>query len=65
MNHDEIEKYHKYNKFTMSYGEAEKYIALGWKIASIKHITLQGINKEYDECHLIWDNDSEPIVPND
>ena len=52
-----------YHKVTMSYTDAEKYIEVGWKIASIQKVTLRGINKEYDEYILVWDKDEVPIMP--
>ena len=63
MSHQIDENYHKFHKTTMSYGEAEKYILLGWKLESIAKVELKGINKEYEECKLIWNRDDNPIEP--
>lgn len=52
-----------YHKVTMSYADAEKYMKVGWKIASIQKVTLRGINKEYDEYILVWDKDGIPVMP--
>lgn len=63
LNQNDYENYHKYHRMTMSYAEAEKYIKLGWKLTSMKRVLLRGINKEYDECQLVWENDNDPILP--
>lgn len=63
MTKSEIEKYHKFHRVTTSYGEAEKYIKAGWRLLSVNKVTLKGINKEYDECVLVWDKDDTPIEP--
>ncbi len=59
----DIEKYHKFNRITMSYAEAVKYIDVGWTLISMRKVTLRGINKEYDECVLKWEKDDFPIEP--
>ena len=63
MVNNDIEHYRKFHRMTMSYADAEKYIAVGWKLTSMKRVILKGINKEYDECILLWDKDDNPIEP--
>ena len=63
MTKEEYERYHKFHRMTMSYSQAEKYIKVGWKLVSINKVLLKGINKEYDECVLVWDKDEFPIEP--
>ena len=63
MMENNIENYHKFHRITMSYTDAEKYIKVGWRIVSIRKVSLRGINKEYDECCLVWDKDDSPIEP--
>lgn len=58
-----IEDYRKFHRMTMSYADAEKYIQVGWKLQSIRRVALKGVNKEYDECCLVWDKDDAPIEP--
>lgn len=63
MNKSDIDTYHKFHRMTMSYGEAEKYIQVGWKLMSVNKVFLKGINKEYEQCCLLWDKDDTPIDP--
>ena len=63
MNNSDIENYHKFHRMTMSYTEAEKYINVGWRLVSVQKVLLKGVNKEYDECSLVWDKDDTPIEP--
>lgn len=46
-----------------SYADARKYLKVGWKISSIKPVPLPGTNTTLQEHTLIWDNDSEPVIP--
>lgn len=41
----------------------KKYLEAGWKIFSLQHVLLRGLNKEYNEYTMIWDKDEEPIFP--
>ncbi|MCI5679698.1 MAG: hypothetical protein MR278_06965 [Bacteroidales bacterium] len=61
----EYDNYHKYHRTTMSYAEAEKYIKVGWKLESINRVLLKGINKEIEQCSLVWENEHEPVIPSD
>ena len=63
MNKSDIDNYHKFHRMTISYGEAEKYIQVGWKLMSVYKFFLKGINKEYEQCCLLWDKDDTPIDP--
>ncbi len=47
----------------LSYAEAEEYIKAGWKLTSIKNITLPGINKSHQEHTLTWSQKGEPVNP--
>lgn len=60
---DNYAHYHKFHKMTMSYGEAEKYMNVGWSLKSVRKVLLRGINKEYEECVLAWEKDGDPIIP--
>lgn len=57
--------YDKYHKITISYGDAEKYIKSGWTLVSVQRVSLKGINKEYEECSLVWEQKGEPVIPSD
>ena len=46
-----------------SYADAKKYLEVGWKISSIKHVHLPRTKEPYHEHTLIWDKDSEPVIP--
>jgi hypothetical protein len=46
-----------------SYADAEKYLKVGWKISSIRPVPLPCTDKTFQEHTLIWDNDSEPVIP--
>lgn len=59
------DNYHKHHRMTMSYAEAEKYIAVGWKLESVNRVLLKGINKEIEQCSLVWEGESEPVIPSD
>lgn len=63
MNKQNVENYHKFHKTTMSYGEAEKYIKVGWVLESVIPVHLKGIEKDYEECRLIWTKDENPVLP--
>lgn len=62
---DNPTNYFKYHKIVMSYGEAEKYIKAGWCLESVQKVLLKGIDKEYEECRLVWKQEGEPIIPPD
>lgn len=62
---DNSTNYFKYHKIVMSYGEAEKYIKAGWCLESVQKVLLKGIDKEYEECRLVWKQEGEPIIPPD
>lgn len=60
-----FEDYWKFHTMTMSYSDAEKYLKLGWKLESMRRVLLRGINKEYDECILVWEKNDSPVIPDD
>lgn len=62
---DDFTRYHKFHRMVMTYGEAEKYIKVGWTLESVRPVLLRGINKEFEECTLVWDRDDTPITPDD
>ena len=62
---DNSTNYFKYHKIVMSYGEAEKYIKAGWCLESVQKVLLKGIDKEYEECKLVWKQEGQPIIPPD
>lgn len=44
----------------------DAYLAAGWKVQSCQRVTLPGIDREYDEYKVVWDdaNGPEPVIPN-
>lgn len=48
---------------TTKYSEAEKFIKVGWTLKSVTPVTLKGINKQYDECKLVWEQPGQPNIP--
>lgn len=60
-----FEDYWKFHAMTMSYSDAEKYMKLGWKLESMRRVFLRGINKEYEECVLVWEKNNSPVIPDD
>ena len=63
MTPDEYSEYHKYHRMTMSYGEALKYMNVGWKLKSLDKVLLKGLDKWYEQCVLVWELDDNPIIP--
>lgn len=55
--------YHKYHRITMTYAEAEKYMAVGWTLESVQRCSLRGVNKEIEQCCLVWERGGNPVIP--
>lgn len=43
--------------------DAQRYIKSGWTLESEHEVILPGINKQYTECSLLWEQPGEPTEP--
>ena len=43
--------------------DAQRFIKCGWTLWHEREVVLPGINKQYTECSLLWEQPGEPAEP--
>lgn len=52
------------NRVVVTFREdAQRYIKSGWTLRGEREVILPGINKQYTECTLYWQQPGEPAAP--